>query len=90
MQRMNEVRSSSRKTSTQRILPAVVNERQAAEILGLAVQTLRNWRHQRRGPAWIKQSRRLTYLVDDLERYLRDHRIDPREGTEASGAGHYT
>jgi len=57
----------------------VVNEIRAAEILCVAVQTLRNWRHQRKGPAYLKISRSVRYRVDDLENYMDSKRIDPEK-----------
>jgi hypothetical protein len=54
-----------------------MTENQAAEVLGLKVQTLRNWRHERRGPAYLKLSRRVIYTLRDLEAYQLKNRIDP-------------
>ena len=55
----------------------VVNETQAAEILGRAVQTLRNDRHLRQGAPYIKNFRSIRYRVGDLWEYLQKCRIDP-------------
>ena len=55
----------------------VVNETQAAEILGRAVQTLRNDRHLRKGPAYLKLGRSFKYRMNDLFDYMERHRIDP-------------
>jgi len=55
----------------------VVNETAAAEILGRAVQTLRNDRHLRKGPPYIKMGRSIRYQVSDLFDYLERCRIDP-------------
>ena len=53
----------------------------AAEYLGVAVQTLRNWRHLNKGPVYIKLSPghrgRVVYLVEDLNIYRDRCRIDP-------------
>ena len=38
-----------------------LRETEAAKKLGVAVQTLRNWRHVRRGPAYIKFGRNVRY-----------------------------
>lgn len=57
----------------------VVNETQAAEMLGRAVQTLRNDRHLRQGPPYIKIGRSVRYQVGDLLNYLERHRIDPEK-----------
>ena len=54
-----------------------VDEKRAAKFLGVAVQTLRNWRHQSRGPAYVKMGRSVRYQVDDLVDYLTKKKIDP-------------
>jgi predicted site-specific integrase-resolvase len=54
-----------------------VDERQASKLLGVAVQTLRNWRHLRRGPAYVKMGRSVRYEVKDLETYLHKKKVDP-------------
>jgi hypothetical protein len=57
----------------------VVDEIQAAKILGRAVQTLRNDRHLRQGPAYIKLGRSVRYQVKDLIDYLQRNKIDPEK-----------
>lgn len=57
-----------------------VNEKQAAKFLGVAVQTLRNWRHIRRGPAYVKMGRSVRYQINDLVDYLTRKKIDPEVG----------
>jgi len=56
---------------------AIVNEIDAAKILCLAVQTLRNDRHLRKGPPYLKLGRSVRYKVTDLIEYLNRNRIDP-------------
>ena len=80
---MSENETSVEKKSRQishRLHPPL-NESQAAEILGLSVQTLRNWRHLRKGPAYRKLSPgprgRVVYFPDELQDYLDRCRIDP-------------
>ena len=55
----------------------VINEVKAAEILGVAVQTMRNWRHQGKPPAYVKLSRCVRYKIEDLKDYINSKRIDP-------------
>ena len=55
----------------------VVHEKKAALALGLAVQTLRNMRHQQRGPAYLKIGRSVRYDLRDIEIYLQKRKIDP-------------
>jgi len=55
-----------------------VDEHEAAKILGIAVQTLRNWRHQGDvGPVYRKVGRRVIYMIEDLEKFRDLNRIDP-------------
>lgn len=54
-----------------------VDEKKAAKILDIAVQTLRNWRQKRRGPAYFKMGRSVRYKMEDLRTYASKRRIDP-------------
>jgi hypothetical protein len=56
-----------------------VNDVEAAEILSSSPQTLRNWRHLRRGPAYSKRGRMVRYKVRDLLDYMAAGRIVPSE-----------
>ena len=55
----------------------IVGEKKAAVTMNLAVQTLRNMRHQRRGPAYLKIGRSVRYDLRDIETYLQKRKIDP-------------
>lgn len=49
---------------------------QEAEYLNVAVQTLHNWRHQRKGPDYIRLGRRkILYEPRALDRYTGDRRV---------------
>lgn len=54
-----------------------LDERAAAQVLGLAVQSLRNRRCKRLGPPYVKIGGRVVYLLADLQDFLKKHRIDP-------------
>ena len=54
-----------------------LDEKEAAKILGLAVQTLRNWRHLRKGPKYVKLGRSIRYRYEDLEEFIQKKKIDP-------------
>jgi hypothetical protein len=56
---------------------STLDERKAAEFLGLAVQSLRNRRCKRLPPPYVKIGSRVLYLIVDLENFLQQHRIDP-------------
>jgi hypothetical protein len=66
-----------------------LSEREAAKFLGLAVQSLRNRRCQRKSPPYLKIGSRVVYLVRDLEEFQRAHRIDP-EKWESGSIDHET
>ncbi len=51
------------------------DEKEAARRLGVSVQTLRNWRSMRRGPAYYKFGRSVRYSEEDIVGYMRMHKI---------------
>lgn len=61
-----------------------VTESDAAAVLGLKVATLRAWRHQGRGPAYVRLGRAIRYLPADLDEFLRAN----RHGPSAARAAH--
>ena len=69
--------------STKRVTDSTVNqpltEAEAAERLGLKVATLRAWRHQGKGPAYVRLGRAVRYLASDIEDFLRSNRQVPRD-----------
>lgn len=49
----------------------LLDEKQVAEILRVAVTTLRNWRVARRGPPFVKLGlRAVRYRLADVERFI--------------------
>lgn len=54
-----------------------LDEKRAAEILGVSVHTLRAWRCRGCGPAYVKAGRRVLYLQTDLDAYLAGCRVQP-------------
>jgi hypothetical protein len=60
-----------------------VNDKVAAKIIGLATQTLANWRHLRKGPKYIKMGRSVRYDLLDLIEFMKMHTIDPEQFTDA-------
>lgn len=54
----------------------LLGEKDAARFLGLSVFTLRNWRHQVRGPAYVRLGlRAIRYRLTDLEDFVDSSRI---------------
>ena len=54
-----------------------VNDVEAAKILSVSPQTLRNYRHLGRGPAYSKRGRMVRYQIRNLLSYMEQGRIDP-------------
>jgi len=54
-----------------------LTETVAAARLGLKVATLRAWRHQGRGPAFVRLGRAIRYLSSDVDRFLSANRHSP-------------
>ncbi|HEC32598.1 MAG TPA: DNA-binding protein [Deltaproteobacteria bacterium] len=54
----------------------MLNDREAARFLGLAPQTLRNWRSQGKGPSYVKIGNAVRYRMEDLEKYIQSRRIN--------------
>ncbi|MCC7179038.1 MAG: helix-turn-helix domain-containing protein [Acidobacteria bacterium] len=65
--------------SESRPLPADLREPAAARYLGYSPYTLRLWRMQGRGPAYIRAGRSITYTIADLDAYRAKHRVETRE-----------
>jgi len=61
-----------------------VNEIEAAAFLGLAVATLRAWRHRKKGPKFHRFGRAVRYLISDLEDFVRRSIVVPNDTTAQS------
>ena len=57
-----------------------LTEVEAAARLGLKVATLRAWRHQGRGPVFVRLGRAIRYLRTDIDDFLVANRHHPRIG----------
>ena len=53
-----------------------LNDKEAASFLRLSPQTLRNWRTQSRGPAYIKAGRAIRYAMEDLRAFMDQNRVN--------------
>ena len=56
-----------------------VSEKEIAKITGLAVQTLRNWRHKRRGFPYSKIGRAIRYDPDDVVLFMKARKIQTQD-----------
>ena len=55
-------------------LPRLLNSKQAAEVLGVAVYTLRKWRMLGQGPRAVKVEGAVRYDPADLQAYIERNR----------------
>lgn len=51
---------------------------EVAEVLGVPVGTLANWRYQRRGPAFVKVGRHVRYRRRDVDSWVERHVVGGR------------
>lgn len=60
-----------------------IKDTEAAELLGVAPQTMRNWRFLGKGPAYLRlgegERPAIRYLIEDLHKYMESKRIVPEE-----------
>jgi predicted DNA-binding transcriptional regulator AlpA len=69
--------SNETSTVTSRQGAEPLTEIEAAGRLGLKVATLRAWRHQGRGPAFVRLGRAIRYLGSDIDEFLTLNRHHP-------------
>jgi len=60
-------------TDFQERMPRLVNTRKAAEILGRSPATLKRWRYEGVGPAYVEIERRVSYDVAVLIEYVNEN-----------------
>lgn len=60
-----------------------VTEIEAADRLGLAVATLRQWRHRGRGPKFMRFGRAVRYLPSDLDEFVRRSTVVPASAIQS-------
>ena len=62
----------------------VMDEKRAADHLGVSVSLLRKWRVKRDGgPVYIKIGRAVRYSTEDLDGFLQARRVQPESRQEA-------
>lgn len=52
-----------------------LNTTDAAAYTGIARATLKKWRTSGTGPAYVRVGSKIVYLIEDLDTYLRAHRV---------------
>jgi predicted site-specific integrase-resolvase len=54
-----------------------VDPRKAGPLIGVAPETLKDWRRQGIGPAYCRIGNRVRYRISDLEAWLAEHAVTP-------------
>jgi len=58
-------------------IPQWINEKEASRIMGVALQTLRNWRSQRKGPSYfVVSARMIRYRLSDLIDFMEQRKVN--------------
>jgi predicted DNA-binding transcriptional regulator AlpA len=61
-----------------------MTDKYVSELIGVARQTLANWRHQQKGPRYIKGKRFVRYALSDVMTFMEARKIgtedQPKEG----------
>jgi predicted site-specific integrase-resolvase len=70
--------------STGSLLPRLIDEQEAAKILGLSVKTLRRWRWAGRGPTFRMIGGAVRYHPMDLDNFIDAGRRDSTLAPERS------
>jgi predicted DNA-binding transcriptional regulator AlpA len=53
-----------------------LTEKEVSGICKLALPTLRNYRHQGKGPSYVKVGRAVRYLMSDIVKYMEQGRVN--------------
>lgn len=71
-----DVSSSSAQGTGTPSAPVWLRESEAADVLGFAPGTLRQWRHHGRGPVFHKVGRSVVYDLAELHRFVSAGRVE--------------
>ncbi len=64
------------------VLPDLLTPEEVAEITGLSIDTLAQWRSQRRGIPYLKIGRAVRYDKNEVHAYLERCRVSVSDPTE--------
>ena len=67
------------------VMDKLLSTGEAAAYLGMAEQTLRLWRTQRKGPAFVRVGRLIRYKPDALDTWAARHTSDPEAPPKRRG-----
>lgn len=58
---------------------ALLTDVEAAAAFRLNAGVMRNWRHQGRGPAFVRHGRKVAYQIRAVRQFLASHTVDPAQ-----------
>jgi predicted DNA-binding transcriptional regulator AlpA len=61
-----------------------ISEKEVSVLTGFCVQTLRNWRFQRRGPNYVKVNRSIRYSISEVLRFMTEKQIILEDNNSSS------
>jgi excisionase family DNA binding protein len=66
----------------QTLTPTLLSADEVAQLTGLSIDTLAQWRSQRRGIPYLKIGRAIRYDLTDVQNYLRGCRVSVSDSKE--------
>lgn len=63
----------------------LVNERGAADYLGMNIRTIQSWRQQHKGPRFIRIGTHVRYRIEDLEQFVISNAVEPQRAAGKMG-----
>jgi hypothetical protein len=67
-------------------MPQMLDEKQVARTLAVSVAALRRWRHERRGPQFVRLERCVRYDVRTIERFLSENASGNKKAADSRSA----
>jgi predicted DNA-binding transcriptional regulator AlpA len=67
-------------------LPKALSSKQAAEVIGIAPESLCRMRSQGRGPAYVRDGQFVRYSPAAIEQWLTSGHVERRRGGNRNGA----
>ncbi len=67
-------------------LKTYLRPKEAAIFMGVGVQTLNNWRSQKKGPKFVRIGRKcIRYEQEELIRFMEEHTVNPANSKAGDG-----
>ena len=67
-------------------IPQMINEKDAARVLAVSVAALRRWRHEGRGPQFVRLERCVRYDIRTIECFLSQNSSENKKAADSRSA----